>query len=175
LGCLVARNIINRGQGAVLRLGYDILLHHDADICVTMDADNQHRPEDIPALLKPLLANEADMVIGSRKLGSNMSKSVFRQSGLAIFNQVISRLLKTRITDCSSGFRAFKIDVIRRLHLTEAQYQSTELIIETVKKGFRITEVPVTIVDRVHGQSKKGGNLKYGLNFAKVILKTWWR
>jgi hypothetical protein len=126
-------------------------------------------------LLKSLLNNESDIVIGSRRLGKNMSKSKFRYSGLKLFNFIISRLLKEKISDCSSGFRAFRTEVIKGINLREAQYQSTELIIEAVKKGYRIQEVPITIRERMYGQTKKGTNFKYGLNFTKVILKTWWR
>jgi hypothetical protein len=104
-----------------------------------------------------------------------MSKSKFRYSGLKLFNFIISRLLKEKISDCSSGFRAFRTEVIKGINLREAQYQSTELIIEAVKKGYRIQEVPITIRERMYGQTKKGTNFKYGLNFTKVILKTWWR
>lgn len=173
--CIVARNIINRGQGAALKLGYDISVSHSVNICVTMDADYQHRPEDIPQLLKPILNNEADIVIGSRVLGENMGKSKLRYSGLKLFNFIISRLLKEKISDCSSGFRALRTEVIKGISLREAQYQSTELIIEAVKKGYRIREVPITIKERKFGHSKKGTDFKYALNFAKVILKTWWR
>lgn len=174
-GCIVIRNIINRGQGAALKLGHDILLDHSVNICVTMDADNQHRPEDIPQLLKPLSNKESDIVIGSRVLGKSMSKSKVRYSGLKLFNFIISCLLKEKISDCSSGFRAFRTEVIKGINLRESQYQSAELIIEAVKKGYRIKEVPVMILGRKYGKTKKGTNFRYGLNFAKVIFKTWWR
>lgn len=174
-GCLVVQNLINRGGGAALRLGFDILMHHAVDTCITMDADNQHEPGDIPHLLEPLLNNQADIVIGSRQLGKDFSKSRLRQVGLGLFNFIISRLLKQEITDCSSGFRAFNVRVLHSVKLKETQYHTSELIIEAVKKGCKIKEVPITIRERKYGQSKKGSNFKYGLNFAKVILKTWWR
>lgn len=175
LDCLVVRNIINRGGGAALRLGYDILLRHSVDICITMDADNQHKPGDISQLLEPLFKDEADIVIGSRVLGETLSKNITRNTGVKVFNFIISRLLKQKITDCSSGFRAIKTEVIKGINLREDQYHTSELIIDAVKKGYRIKEVPITILERKHGQSKKGASLKYGLNFARVILKTWWR
>jgi hypothetical protein len=175
LNCLLVRNIINRGGGAALRLGYDVLLNHSVDVCVTMDADNQHRPEDIPKLLYPLLNGDSDIVIGSRVLGKTLSKNKIRDTGLKIFNFIISRLLKQKITDCSSGFRAFKMEVIKGIHLRENQYHTSELIIEAVKKGYRIKEVPITILRRKFGQTKKGTDFKYGMTFAKVILKTWLR
>jgi hypothetical protein len=79
------------------------------------------------------------------------------------------------LTDCSSGFKAFNVDKINKLNLREEQFQSTEVILEAAKKGLRIGEVPMTVVERKYGVSKKGPDLKYGLFFAKTILKTWWR
>lgn len=173
--CLFVRNPINRGGGAALRLGYDILLHYGVEICVTMDADNQHSPGDLPGLLEPILAGQADIVIGSRVLGKSRDRNRLRNTGVRLFNFIISRLLKQKVTDCSSGFRAFNTAVLQGIDLKEAQYHTTEMIIEAAKKGYRLTEVPITIHRRTHGHSKKGGNFKYASNFFRVILKTWWR
>ncbi len=175
LNCLVVKSVIGRGQGAALRLGYDIILKHGTEICVTLDADNQHDVNDIPRLVRPILEDKADIVIGSRTLGENKNTGGFRNSGLKIFNKIISSLLHQKISDCSSGFRAINTKVFGNIDLREVQYQSSELIIEAVKKGYRIKEEPITIHQRKHGKTKKGTNFKYGLNFAKVILKTWWR
>jgi hypothetical protein len=173
--CIMVRSVIRHGGGAALKLGYDILLHHEVELCITMDADNQHKPEDIPKLLDPIIDGEADIVVGSRVLGKSLDKNKVRNSGLRLFNFIISRLLKQKISDCSSGFRAFKTTVLKGIHLKETQYHTSELIIEAVKKGYRLTEVPITIHERKYGQTKKGSTLKYALNFIRVILKTWWR
>ena len=77
-GCLAVSNPINRGGGASLRLGYDILKNTDARICVTMDADCQHRPEDMAALVRPIMADEYDFIIGSRILGKHEKDSRLR-------------------------------------------------------------------------------------------------
>ena len=81
----------------------------------------------------------------------------------------------TRITDCSNGFRAFRIDSLKRVLLLQDQFHTAELILDAAKKGIRIGEVPVTVKRRLSGESKKGRNLAYGYNFAKTIFKTWWR
>jgi hypothetical protein len=83
--------------------------------------------------------------------------------------------LGKRITDPSSGFRAFKMDKIKGIDLYEDQYHTSELIIDAIKKGLRVKEVPITILKRKFGKSKKGKDLVYGLNFARIIIKTWWR
>jgi len=172
--CAVS-NIINRGGGAALRLGYDILRDSGADICITMDADGQHRPEEIEKLVLPIINDDADVVIGSRVLGAREKDSAVRAAGVHIFGAIVSSLLGKRMTDPSSGFRAFKMDRIKDIDLREDQYHTSELIIDAVKKGLRVKEVPITILKRKYGKSKKGRNLKYGFYFAKTIIKAWWR
>ena len=174
-GQLVVSNLINRGGGAALRLGYDIFRKGGVRICVTMDGDGQHRPEDLRNLLGPIFEDRYDFVIGSRLLGRRERDSLFRLLGVYVFGRLISLLLGTKITDPSSGFRAFKMDAADSLNLYEDQYHTSELIIEAVKKGMRIGEVPITILRRRHGHSKKGANWKYGIRFARTIIKTWWR
>jgi cellulose synthase/poly-beta-1,6-N-acetylglucosamine synthase-like glycosyltransferase len=171
----VVSNPINRGGGAALRLGYDILKKSNAAVCVTMDADGQHRPEDIEALVTPILDGAYDVVVGSRVLGSREKDDRLRIAGVHVFSTIISSLLGKKITDPSSGFRAFKMDKVKSINLYEDQYHTSELIIEAVKKGLRVKEVPITILKRKFGKSKKGKNLTYGLHFAKTIIKTWWR
>ena len=172
---LIVSNIINRGGGAALRLGYDILKTTGADICITMDADGQHQPEEIESLILPIINDQSDVVIGSRILGTREKDNPFRAVGVYLFGTVISSLLGKRITDPSSGFRAFKMDKIKSIDLREDQYHTSELIIEAVKKGLRVTEVPITILKRKYGKSKKGRDLKYGFHFGKAIIKAWWR
>jgi glycosyltransferase involved in cell wall biosynthesis len=172
---IIVSNLINRGGGAALRLGYDILKEAGGDICVTMDADGQHQTEDIEALVLPIINDEFDVVIGSRIIGAREKDNPFRIAGVHLFGAIISSLLGKRITDPSSGFRAFKMDKIKTIELREDQYHTSELIIEAVKKGLRVKEEPITILKRKFGKSKKGRDFIYGFHFARIILKTWWR
>jgi len=174
-GHLVVQNKINRGQGAASRLGYDVLLKNKIQIGVTMDADNQHLPEEIEKLVTPILNNEFDLVIGSRILGESFKSSLMRDTGINLFTKAINFATGAKLTDCSSGFRAFNVNRMSLLNLREDQFQTAEVIVEAVKKSLRIGEVPITIVKRKHGTSKKGRDIKYGLFFAKTILKSWWR
>lgn len=174
-GYTIVSNMINRGGGAALRLGYDILKETGGNICVTMDADGQHQPEEIEALVSPIIKNEYDLVIGSRVIGTREKDNPLRIAGVHIFAAIISTLLGTRITDPSSGFRAFKMEKIKSIDLYEDQYHTSELIIEAIKKGLRVKEVPITILKRKFGKSKKGKDLIYGYHFARIIVKTWWR
>jgi hypothetical protein len=172
--CIV-KNLINRGGGAALRLGYDILQKAEVPYCVTMDADGQHRPQDIEKLLMPILEKRYDCVIGSRILGDREKANWLRITGVYFFSRMVSVLLGQKITDPSSGFRAFRMEAMATIRLHEDQYHTSELIIEAVRKGLRIGEVPITILKRKYGKSKKGKDLAYGFHFARIIVKTWWR
>ncbi len=174
-GFALVSNMVTRGGGAAIRLGYDVLRAHNCRICVTMDADGQHRPEDIPFLLTPILENRFDFVVGSRVLGSREKDSRLRLAGVYFFGRVISLLLGKKITDPSSGFRAFRMNIMDSIQLCEDQYHTSELIIEAIKKKVRIGEVPITILKRKHGVSKKGRDWKYALHFTRVVIRTWWR
>ncbi|MDY6904773.1 MAG: glycosyltransferase family 2 protein [Thermodesulfobacteriota bacterium] len=174
-GAFAIRLPVNRGGGAALRLGYDILEKAGMEICITMDADGQHDPDEIPSLLWPIAEDRYDVIIGSRIIGRREKDSLFRLAGVYFFSFFINRLTGLRITDPSSGFRAFKTEVIKQIYLDEDQYHTSELLINAAKTGFRIGEAPVTIKKRKYGKSKKGKNWRYGLNFAKIVVKNWWR
>ena len=174
-GHLVVFNRINRGQGAASRLGYDVLIKNKVSVGVTMDADGQHKPEELVRLVSPILEGQYDLVIGSRILGESEKNIWIRSLGIMILSKVVSFVIPQKITDCSSGYKAFNINKLRDMKLTEEQFQSAEVLIEASKKGLRIGEVPITINRRKYGSSKKGTDWSYGLNFTRTILKTWWR
>lgn len=174
-GASVIVNKINRGGGAALRTGYEAALGRNAEIVVTLDADGQHRPEEIERLVMPLIENEADFTSGSRVLGKQEKGNQIRQFGICFFNRLISLLLWKKITDCSNAYRALKVSELAKLNLKEDQFHTTELIIDGVKKGLRFKEIPVTVMLRESGKTKKPRAIKYGWNFLKTILKTWWR
>ena len=117
LGCLLVRNRINRGQGAASRLGYDVLLKHNIKVGVTMDADGQHSPEEIELLVRPILEDKYDLVIGSRTLGKAEKNKVLRKIGISFFTKVINMLAGSKLTDCSSGFKAFNTEKMKKREL----------------------------------------------------------
>jgi hypothetical protein len=174
-GFPVVRTPLRRGGGAALRTGFDIASRHGAEIVVTMDADGQHLPAEIERLVGPIADGSSDFVIGSRLLGSYESDSRMRSFGIPLFNAVIRLLTPLRVTDCSNGFRAFRVSELERLTLRQDQFHTSELLIEAARKRVRISEAPVTVKLRRSGSSKKGKNLSYGVSFARAILKTWWR
>jgi glycosyltransferase involved in cell wall biosynthesis len=166
-----------RGQGAALRLGYRIALMGESEILVIMDADGQNRPEEIEGLIEPILADRADYVIGSRMLGHFEKDDGVRLMGVRLLSPLVSLLTGTKITDCSSGFKAMKTKVLANVigRLKQRQYACSELNIEVARSGFRIREVPITFLKRIRGTSKKGNNLYYAFAFTRVIFSTWFR
>jgi len=174
-GALTVRTLINRGGGAALRMGFDISRKYGVEIVVTMDADGQHLPSEIGNVVSPVFDGQVDIVIGSRVLGKREKDSFIRYMGIHVFNTLIRLLTHVKVTDCSSGFRAFRVSELSRLLLRQDQFHTSELIIDAAKKGVRIGEVPITIKRRLSGESKKGKNWRYGLSFFRAIFKTWWR
>lgn len=170
-----AVNIINRGYGSALQLGFLLAEMGGAKYLVTMDADGQHQPEEIEKVVLPILNGDKDLIIGSRIKGFGAHISAMRSVGLRFFNLLLRILVQTPTTDCSSGFRAFTTEAVVRLNLEEYQYQTAELFIEASSKKLRIGEVPITITTRLSGITKKGSDLRFGINFFKSMMKAWIR
>lgn len=166
---------VNRGGGSALKAGYEIAIEDGAELVVTLDADGQHLPEEIPRLVEPVLNDEADLVNGSRVLGHHEAESVTRSVGIVMFNLLISLLALQRVTDCSNSFRAIRTSDLKRLDLRESQFHASELLLEALKKGLRFQEVPITVQRRASGESKKPGSILYGWQFARAMISTWLR
>jgi hypothetical protein len=174
-GAFVAELPIRRGGGLALRVGYEIALKLDAEIVVTLDADGQHLPEELSVMIAPILAGEADYVNGSRLLGTFERESIVRHIGVHFFSRLVTLLTGRRITDPSSGYRAARAELLRKLVLKQDQFWTSEVLIEALRHRATIAEVPITIVARKGGKSKKPKSLKYGWNFSKAIFQTWLR
>ena len=175
LGAAVIRRDLRRGSGAAARLGYEAALRAGARIAVTLDADGQHDPNEMHLLVKPLLTGEADMVQGSRVLGSFEVESAVRKHGVAFFARLLSTLGRTKITDPSTGYRAMTADALRRLDLRQDQFYVTEVILDASRKGLRVVEMPITLRRRAGGATKKPATIRYAWGFSKAILRTWLR
>lgn len=173
-GALVCRLETNQGQGRALRCGYRLATARGARCIVTMDADGQFDAGQIGRLVAPVVSGRADMVNGSRRLGSSETTDRVRAAGVVFFGLLVSVLTRTRITDPANGFRAFRPEVPENVPLRQAQYQTSELLIGALALGYRVTEVPVTVHRRAAGHSKKGANLLYGYRFGRAVVTTWW-
>jgi hypothetical protein len=174
-GAVVARHVINRGGGAALRTGYRLLADSGAEIVVTLDADGQHLPSEMERLVEPVLSGKVDVAHGSRVLGEAERGAVSRELGIVFFNRVVSLITRTHVTDCSNGYRAVRATVLPQLVLRQEQFHTSEFLIEAIKRDIPAEEVPVTVVKRLHGHSKKPAVVRYGLGFANAIVRTWLR
>lgn len=139
-GATVISHGENRGYVASLRTGFR---NANGDIIVIMDADGQHNPEDIPRLLKPILAGEADLVIGARDKLSSFSE------------RLITRLTRFRVDtkDACSGFRALRRDVAKKMRV-KGRCTCGTFVLEAYKLGARIRDVEVKVEPRISGKSR---------------------
>ncbi|MET0306805.1 MAG: glycosyltransferase family 2 protein [Solirubrobacterales bacterium] len=174
-GAIVARHVINRGGGAALRTGYRLMVDSGAEIVVTLDADGQHLPSEMERLVKPVLDGEVDVAHGSRVLGEADDNHFARELGIVFFNRLVSAITRTKVSDCSNGYRAVRAAVLPQLVLRQEQFHTSEFMIEAIKRGIPAKEVPVTVAKRLHGHSKKPAVVRYGLGFANAIVRTWLR
>ena len=174
-GALVARHVTNRGGGAALRTGYRLMVESGAEIVVTLDADGQHLPSEMPRLVEPVLSGEVDVAHGSRVLGHADRNHFARELGIVFFNRLVSFITRTHVTDCSNGYRAVRTTVLPQLVLRQEQFHTSEFMIEAIKRGIPAKEVPITVEQRLHGHSKKPAVMRYGLGFANAIVRTWLR
>jgi glycosyltransferase involved in cell wall biosynthesis len=168
---------VNLGHGVALQVTYRYCIDNDVKYVVTLDADGQNDPAEIPQILAPLLSDQSDFVVASRVLGEDKTSDLVRKSGVRFFSLVMNRMTGAHLTDTSTGYRALRVtmlaDVLDRL--TQEQYQTAELLITCLKRGWRASEVPTVWYPRASGTTKKGKNWLFGFRYARVVFGTWWR
>ncbi len=154
-GVVVLSHIYNLGIGATMQTGYRYAEVKGYDITVQVDADGQHPADQIGRIIDPIIKRRADMVVGSRFLGTGDYRPSFaRSTGMAIFSRVVSAIIKERVTDTTSGFRASGRRCIRYFsyHYPD-DYPEVEALVLIHKLGFSIMEVPVRMEERAGGRS----------------------
>lgn len=174
LGCNHINLPVNLGIGGSVQCGYLYAVQNGYDIAVQMDGDGQHDPQYLPALLKPILDGEADLVIGSRFIEKKgFQTSAMRRLGIRWIGGVIRFCCGLRITDATSGFRACSRAMAKYYSLHYAQdYPEPEAIMEAKLNGFRVCEVPVAMKERQGGVSSIGGvrSLYYMVKVTLALL-----
>lgn len=165
----ILQHPINLGQGAALQTGVEYALEQGADIIVHFDADGQHNPDDIPALIKPIFEDAADVVLGSRFLSAASAhvvpklKKVVLKLGM-IFTGIMSGIW---LTDTHNGFRAFSRSAAQKITITENRMaHASEILHQISYLKLRYIEVPVTIYYTEYSL-KKGQSI---LNLINIIL-----
>ena len=163
-GALVLRHIVNRGAGAAVATGIHRALELGAHVIVTVDADGQHRVEDITIVIKPVLEDEADVVIGSRFLGGVDDMPLVKRIGNWGLNWLTRLLYGVPLTDSQSGFRAFNRRAAELFELRVDRYGfCSEMVGEAARNRLRLVEVPI----RSHYfDTKKGTGVADGVAIA---------
>jgi glycosyltransferase involved in cell wall biosynthesis len=144
----------NVGYGSALQTGLKYALIQDYDIIISMDADGQHQPEDVPRLVEALLKSNADMVIGSRFCEGQVYNTPFsRRIGQLLFSHLTRLFLDHRIYDTSSGFKALRAAACAVVVNGIFMDFHIETIVHMSLQNLKIVEFPVTVLERTSGQS----------------------
>lgn len=144
----------NLGYGSAIQLGLKYALIRNYDIVVTIDADGQHRPEDVSRLVQTLIDDNVDMVIGSRFVdGRAYDTPFYRRMGQIIFSKTTSILVKERMYDTSSGFKVMRNDICKSLVNATFMDFHIETIVRLSMLGYTIKEVSVDVLERSAGES----------------------
>ncbi len=141
-GAAVVPNRRNRGLAETFKAEMKECLQRKGDIIVHTDADGQYHPQHIPELIQKV-EEGYDLVLGSRFRGRIQEMSFLKWLGNVAFARVLSSLTRVRITDSTTGFRAFTADVAREINYINTFTYTQEQIIKAAKQGFRIAEIPI--------------------------------
>lgn len=158
-----------QGKGYVVQ---SMFRQVDADIYIMVDGDGTYPPAEVHRLIAPVLADEADMVVGSRlhDESSSQFKSLNRM-GNKMFLSVLNSVFKVKITDMLSGYRVFSRRFVKGVPLFGGGFETeTELTIKALERGYRVVEVPVDLTTRPEGSFSKIRIVHDGLRILNTIL-----
>lgn len=167
----IVRKEPRQGKGNVVRsMFFDI----DADYYVMVDGDNTYPAEFVHDLLKPLIYNHADMVIGDRLSNGTYhseNKRNFHNFGNNLVRNLINSLYKSNIQDIMTGYRAFNKFFVKTIPVMSPGFQiETELTIHSLDKRFKVTEIPIDYRDRPEGSESKLNTFRDGYKVLKTIF-----
>jgi glycosyltransferase involved in cell wall biosynthesis len=172
-GAFVVKHSTNLGVGQAFGDGIAKALELGADIISNLDADGQHDPSEIPQLIAPILAEQADVVLGSRFMnGSRPKMPIMKDLGNRFFTKLMTMATGVRFTDTQSGFRAFSRTAALKLNLFSKFTYTQEALITLVSNGMIVQEVPITVKPR-KGKSKVVKTWhNYGFRALAIILRS---
>jgi glycosyltransferase involved in cell wall biosynthesis len=155
-GATVVRLPYNLGIGGAVQTGFRFALEQGYEVAVRLDGDGQHDPAELPKLLAPLEAGEADIVTGSRFTGGDNGyrPPLGRRIGIVFFARLVSLLTRQRVTDTTSGFQALnRRGIVLFAEDYPSDYPEVEATLLVLKHRLRLLEVPVRMREREHGTS----------------------
>jgi glycosyltransferase involved in cell wall biosynthesis len=145
LGAHVIRILVNRGLAHAFAAGVEACLTRGADVVVNTDADNQYCGEDINKLLAPILAGNADLVVGARPIAEIKSFSPGKKALQRIGSWVVRTLSGTEVSDATSGFRAMSREAALQVNVFSRYTYTLETIVQAAHHGMRVLSVPVRV------------------------------
>ena len=168
---------VNLGHGVALQVTYRYCVANEVTYCLTLDADGQNDPAELPNILAPLVNDTADFVLTSRVLGEDKTSDAVRKTGVRFFSFVVNTMCGTKITDTSTGYRGLRVSMLAWAvdHLIQDQYQTAELLIVCMKLGYRPADVPTVWHPRASGTTKKGKNWLFAFRYTRVVFGTYFR
>jgi glycosyltransferase involved in cell wall biosynthesis len=172
-GAQVVTHGRNRGVGAAFHSAVQFALENDADILIGIDADGQFNPLEIPALIAPVLANQADMVIGNRFVqGMPKHMPIVKFWGNKQIAAIVNYVTGQRFQDVSCGFRAYNREALLRLNLFAEFTYTHETILSLSFQGLRVIEYPIDVKYDPGRQSRVASSIaKYAVQTSKIILR----
>jgi len=156
-GATVITHNVNKGYGSAIKSLFKVAKEKNSDILITMDSDGQHDVKDIPKLIKPIVAKEVDIVIGSRFLEKENEREVpyYRKLGIKSITKLAQATSYEKITDSQSGFRSYNRNALSKLELYENGMSiSTEILLKAKETNLSMQEVPITISYPQHSSSQ---------------------
>lgn len=160
-----------QGKANAIRKAFSAV---DADIYVMVDADSTYNAKDIHKLIKPILNNEADMVVGDRHSGGfykEQSKRRFHGFGNNLVINLINFLFRSNLRDIMSGYRVFNRKFVKFFPILSEGFElETEMSLHALHKKFKIVEIPIEYQDRPTGSTSKLGTIKDGFRVIRRIL-----
>jgi len=164
-----------RGVGAAFHTALRHGIQSGSDLIVTIDSDGQFDPRDIPLLIDPIVAGDADFVTASRFKDAALTPKMtwVKRWGNAMMSRLISRLTGHKFYDVSCGFRCYGPEAVLNLHLMGRFTYTQEVFMNLAFKQLRIVEVPVPVRGiREHGKSRVAGNLiTYAMNTSRIVFR----
>lgn len=171
-GVRVVHHMINRGQGAALATGIEFALSYDAQVIVTFDADGQHDAADLPAMIAPIVAGEADVVLGSRFISGNPPDMPPVRKFMLRLGTIITRLISNiRVTDTHNGFRALSRQAAKTIQIRQDRMaHASEILDQIARHRLRFVERHVNVRYSDYSMSKGQRNRDAVKILARVIL-----
>jgi glycosyltransferase involved in cell wall biosynthesis len=161
----------NRGLATAFVTGLETSLQQGADIIVNTDADNQYNAEDIAELVKPILENRADIVIGERPIAETSHFSPIKKILQRLGSWTVRLASKTTVGDAPSGFRAFSREAAQQINIFSEYTYTLESIIQAGQKGLNVVSVPIRTNEDLRPSKLMSSMMSYVVNSSITILR----